>query len=190
MSTSLQKKHSDLGKMILTVLVVFIILMIAIAVSGCSSTAVKADPKASSAAQPTQEPTKDANMNIHAFGETASFDDGLSLSMSLPSAYTPTEEAAGIEPGQTVLAFEFVVTNNSKEPFDPSTVLATASSAGTEASGVFDNSNNVGFPPMTAVLPGQTVKWVQAWSVTDINSVNVEVGVGFNHDAQVFTNTK
>lgn len=190
MSTTLRKKHTDLAKMLITILVVAFVAVIAILVSGCSSTAVRPDPKASAASKPSPQPVEKPVSNTHAFGESVTFDDGLSISVSLPSAYTPTEYAGGVTAGQAVLSFEFVITNGTKDAIDPSLTLATAASAGTEASGVFDTENNVGFPPATAVLPGQTVKWIQAWSVADINNVTMEVSPGFVHDAQIFTNVK
>lgn len=190
MSTTLQKKHRDLAKMVVTIIVVFIVAMIAVlTLGGCSAAEAKPDPKASKAASPTQKAVEQ-NPNIHAFGDTVTYDDGLSLSVSLPSVYTPTETSSGVEPGKTVIAFEYVVTNNTDKPFDPSIVLPQVSSGGVEAHAVFDIDGQMGFPPMTAVLPGQTIKWTGAWSVADIENVTMEVSMSFVHDNQIFTNVK
>ena len=189
MSTNIEKKHSDLKK-IGIVLFILVLIVVALFATGCSTPAASApDPKASAAAAPEQEPVAEDD-GTYAFGETVTYEDGVSVSVSEPADYTPGELSAGAVAGQPTLAFKFVVTNNSEEPFDPSLVLATVASGGTEAAGVFDTENEVGFPPMTKVLPGQTIEWVQAWSVADAASLTLELNVGFTHDAAIFTNVQ
>lgn len=190
MSTNSTKKNTDLRN-IGVFLLIACLVVIAIFVSGCSvPAAAKPDPSASSAAAPEQEPVVEEDSGTLAFGETITYDDGVSASVSAPAEFVPGEYSAGAVAGQVVLAFEFVITNNSTEPFDPSLVMATASSGGSEASAVFDVENEVNFPPMTKVLPGQTIKWVQAWSVADASAVTLEVNVGFTHEAAIYTNIK
>lgn len=189
MSTSLYpKKHKQTARMIITVLVVFFIALIAVAtLGGCSAATAKPDPKASQAVAPSTKPVEKKDPNLHKLGDTVTFDDGLSLSVSLPSAYTPTPEAAGVVPGKPAVAFEFIITNNTSEAFDPSLVMISSASSGSEAKGIFDNENGIGFPPVTSVAPGQTIKWQQAWSVDDINDITLDAEVGFTHNKQLFT---
>lgn len=163
--------------------------------SGCTAVAPSPAPEASVAAQPSDEPEVVAEVEEEPafdgtipFGEVATYDDEVSVSVSVPGEYVPSEYAAGMVEGQPVLAFEFVITNGSNEPFDPTTVFATMSSGGVEASGVFDTENSVGFPPSTSVLPGQTIKWVQAWSVTDPANLTMDISVGFTYDNIIYTN--
>lgn len=189
MSTNTTKKHSDLKK-IGVVLFVALLVVIAIFATGCSTPATSApDPQASQASAPEQEPVVEDD-GLYAFGETVTYEDGVSVSVSEPADYVAGELSAGTVEGQPTLAFKFVVTNGSDEPFDPSLVLATLASGGAESAGVFDTENEVGFPPMTKVLPGQTVEWVQAWSVVDAASLTLELNVGFTHDAAIFTNVQ
>lgn len=189
MSTNTTKKYSDLKK-IGVVLFVALLIVVALFATGCSTPAASApDPEASQASAPEQEPVVEDD-GLYAFGETVTYEDGVSVSVSEPADYVAGELASGPVAGQPTLAFKIVVTNGSEEPFDPSLVLATLASGGAESAGVFDTENEVGFPPMTKVLPGQTVEWIQAWSVVDAASLTLELNVGFTHDAAIFTNVQ
>ena len=182
-------KQAKSAKMLLATVAIFAVIFTILLLAGCSSAPVKTpDPAASAASTPT-EAVKQDPPGLPVFGDVISFSDGLSVSASVPSEYTPTELAAGAVAGQSAVIFELVLTNNSDSPFDPILVLASASSAGTEASSIFDTSNNVGFPPTTTVLPGGTIKWNQAWSVADPNNIVLELNVGFDKNV-IFVNPK
>lgn len=182
-------RQSKAVKMLVTTVVLFILALAALALFGCSAPpATEADPKGVPAmpvvkveATPPPIPT---------FGDVVSYSDGLSISVSEPSVYVPTDMAAGMVEGQPVVIFEFVLTNNSDEPFDPSMVIASALSGGKKASGVFDTSNDVGFPPATSVIPGESVSWNQAWSVADPLNITLETTVGFLKDPALFVSSK
>lgn len=184
------QKQRNIGKMVLTTLVLFVIVVLALVFTGCSVPASSTpDPAASSASTP-EEPAAQEPPAIPVFGETITYDDGISVSVSAPAPYTPSELAAGVVEGQQAVVFEIVITNNSTEGFDPTLALASASSAGVEASGIFDTSNQIGFPPSTTVTPGSTIKWQQAFSVADPNNITFELQVGFTHDPALFVSSK
>lgn len=175
-----RKTHSKL----FTFFVILAILAFVILFAGCSTNkVVAADPQASVAVQPVEEPSSDG---IFTFGETVTWDDGVSLSVSKPTKYEPTDMAAGVVDGQDVVVFEMVLTNNSTEKLDPF-VYNTASSGGEEASGVFDTSEDIGFAPNTALLPGKSIKWKEAYSVVDISDITLDVSTGI-FDEAIFTN--
>lgn len=177
------------GRIFLTILVLFVIFMLAFLFTGCSTPAASTpDPAASSATTP--EETKPEPPAIPVFGETVTYSDGKSISVSTPAAFTPSETAMGMVEGQSYVVFEFVITNNTTENFEPTLVMATASSAGVEAEAIFDAEKQIGFPPTTTVLPGGTIKWQQAWSVTDPNNITMEVPVDFTNDPALFISSK
>ena len=163
-------------------------LIVSFFLMGCTTQqATAADPQASQAAAPdTVAPPAPEDDGINAFGETVTYDDGLSLSVSTPAPYQPTEMAAGAVEGHTSLAFEFVLTNNSSENVEP-LVFGSATSGGVEAPGVFDTSNGISFPPSTVLLPGQTIKWNSVYSVLDPADVTLQVSAGFEYDDAIFT---
>lgn len=191
MSNNLAKKQSDSAMAIFTTLFLGLILVAIVLLAGCSA-ATTPDPKESSASVPTTpavtEETTDVN-STPSFGEVVTYEDGISVSVSKPADYQPSELADGMIEGQPVVIFEFVITNNSEEAFDPTFAMATVESGGSEGSGVFDTSNDVGFPPQTSVLPGQTVKWNQAWSVADPSNITLEIQVGLGRDKSIFSST-
>lgn len=160
--------------------------------AGCSTnTTVASDPKASSAAEPPAQTPPPVNNFLKQFGDTITWEDGTSISISTPAPYVPTEYAAGVVDGASHVSFEIVLTNGTDEPLNPSTVWATASSGGQEASSIIDTSSElgqIGLSPMTTLLPGQTVKWIAAYSVADPASINVEIHPSYVYEAGIFTN--
>jgi len=177
-------------------LILAVLFMLAFLLSGCAVTpkAEAVDPQASQAAAPapapdTLEPPAEEDNGVLAFGETVTWDNNVSLSVSVPAPYTPTEYAAGTVEGQSVVAFEFVLTNNSGENYEPF-VYGTATSGGVEAPGVFDTSNGMSLPPTTVLLDGQTIKWTQAFSVADPANITMQVSAGFEYDDAIYTNAQ
>lgn len=182
--------HSS--KAVLTVVAVCTLMVMAFILTGCSATpqADAVDAEASQAAAPdTVAPPAPEDDGINAFGETVTWDDNVSISVSAPAPFTPSEYAAGSVEGHTSLLFEFVLTNNSDENFEP-LVWNTATSGGVEAPGIFDTAAGISFPPTTVLLPGQTIKWNQAYSVLDPANITMQVSAGILHDDAIYTNAQ
>jgi len=180
------------SKSVLVAVALMLALVFAFIFTGCSFTgqAEAADPEASQAAEPVSEdtvaPPAPEEDGVHAFGETVTWDDNVSLSVSTPAPYTASEYAAGAVEGHQTIAVEFVLTNGSAENFEPA-VYGTATSGGVEAPGVFDYDNGMTLAPTTALLPGQTIKWTQAFSVLDPADITLQISAGFIHDDAIFT---
>jgi len=177
---------------VFVVLAVMLALVFAFIFTGCAVTpqADAADPEASQAASPVEDtvtPPAPEDNGVNAFGETVTWDNNVSLSVSVPAPYTPSEYAAGAVEGHSTVAFEFVLTNNSDENYEP-LVYGTATSGGVEAPGVFDTAEGYSFPPTTVLLPGQTLKWKQAYSVLDAANITMQISAGFEYDDAIFTN--
>ena len=144
----------------------------------------------------TPVPTEDAGeapddgaMGGLAFGETMEWDDGVSMTVSEPEPFTPSDLAAGAD--QAVdLVFTLTITNDSSENVQP-VVVSTLSSDGTEATRIFDigaDGGQVGIPPTTAILPGESITWREAWSVADEGSLTMQTSPSFQYEPAVFTN--
>jgi hypothetical protein len=180
-------------KAVLTVVAVCTLMVMAFILTGCAVTpeADAADPEASQAATPvdTVAPPAPEDDGVNAFGETFTWDDNVSISVSAPAPYTPGEYAAGLVDGHSAVLFEFVLTNNSDENFEP-LVWNSATSGGVEAPGVFDSAAGISFPPTTVLLPGQTIKWNQAYSVLDPANITMQVAAGILHDDAIYTNAQ
>lgn len=169
---------------------------IALLLAGCSvPTISESDPKAASAEAPvTNVPAPPAeNEMIKTFGGVVTYADGVSISVSKGEPYTPSQNSAGFIQGQTALLFNLVITNNSNQPLEPMT-LSSATSGGIQASTISDMGNpeygEVGMAPMTTILPGQTVTWIEAYSIKDVNDITFEVSPSVMYDDALFVTEK
>lgn len=177
----------------------FIAVLLMVVLSACSTSAVTApDPNASaavvddsSADSSTESTPPPVNNLIKNFGEVVTYDSGLSISLSEPIPFTPGEYAAGVVEGQTPLVFKVVLTNNTSDAIDPYTFVSV-SSAGAESSTISDVQNpeygDIGLPPTTKVLPGQTVEWYVGFSVADPSTITADVQTALELESAVFTN--
>jgi hypothetical protein len=122
---------------------------------------------------------------VKGFGKIITYTDGVSISVSTPAPYQPTEFAAGAVDGQSAVVFTVVVTNGSKETLDVA-AFASANSGGKVASSIADLANNIGLSPSTSLLAGQTVQWQEAFSVADVNDITFQITPDFLHDKAIF----
>ncbi|MDQ0893515.1 DUF2510 domain-containing protein [Agromyces ramosus] len=128
-----------------------------------------------------------------AFGETMTWDDGVSLTVSAPEPYTPSDFAAGATHASNVV-FTLTITNNSTADLQP-LPLPTLSSGDQDVSQIFDIGNDVfgpgddvGFPPVDTIEPGGSVSWRAAWSLDDSSSLTLQVAPSFLYPSATFTN--
>ncbi|MGR0220750.1 DUF2510 domain-containing protein [Agromyces sp. ZXT2-6] len=137
----------------------------------------------------TDEEPDGGTLDGLAFGDTMEWDDGVTMTVSEPEPFTPSDLSAGAD--QAVdLVFTLTITNGSSENVQP-IVLSTLSSGGTEATRIFDvgaEGGQVGIPPTTAILPGESVTWQEAWSVADEASLTMQTAPSFQYEQVVFTN--
>ncbi|HEU4756704.1 MAG TPA: DUF2510 domain-containing protein [Agromyces sp.] len=124
-----------------------------------------------------------------AFGDTMEWSDGVTMTVSEPEPFTPSELAAGADQAEN-LVFTLTITNDSSESMQP-IVVSTLSSDGTEATRIIDigaEGGQVGIPPTTPVLAGESITWQEAWSVADSASLTMQTGPSFAYESVVFTN--
>ena len=144
-------------------------------------------------ADPSPEKPESPVAGDLAFGETMTWDDGVSLAVSAPEPYTPSDFAVGATHANNV-AFTLTITNNSTEDVQL-LALPTFSSGDQEVSQIFDigsdvfeTGDDVGFPPAETLEPGASVTWRAAWSVDDPSALTLEVAPSFLYPSVTFTN--
>lgn len=174
------------------VMAIFVMLVVAsCSMGGSSKPAIKTPPPApSSVAEETAPAPPPINEMISAFGETFEWADGLAITVSTPVEFEPTEWAMGNIPGYTNVYFTMVLTNNTSEPHEPM-LFSNLASGGKEGSMIFDSGNPIGefqASPRTVLLPGHSVEWKMAYSLSDPNSIILEVEPGFEYKNAIFTN--
>jgi hypothetical protein len=176
-------------------MVIVLIAALALMITACAPTATTSSPEASVAQPPSQSPAPTeakATDSLKKFGEVMSWHDGVSISVSEPVPFEASTYAAGVVAGQTNVVYTLVMTNGTDKPIEP-LVRASVSSGGAEASAIYDMGHalgDIGGSPTTIVLPGQTVKWLEAYSLVDPSAVTFQVSPTFMYDDAVFTNIK
>jgi hypothetical protein len=119
------------------------------------------------------------------FGGTVSYDDGVTLSVSSPSAYTPSDTASGADQAANVV-FTITIYNGSSSDLDP-LPLSNVTSGGVDGSSIVDFDNNLnGFPPVDTLPAGQTLTYQEAWSVADPRNIVYETSPSFDYTTAQF----
>lgn len=124
-----------------------------------------------------------------AFGDTMEWADGVTMTVSEPESFAPSDLAAGSDQAED-LVFTLTIANGSSEPVQP-VVVSTLSSDGTDATRILDiaaEGGQVGIPPTTPIPPGESITWQEAWSVADPSSLTMRTAPSFVYEAAVFTN--
>lgn len=164
----------------------------ALALAGCSTPSTTPQPAASAAVIEPGPGTAAPSPSFKGkqFGEINTWTNGISISVSRPTEFTPGQYAMGATEGETPVYFKIVLTNNSDEPFQPS-AYEGVSSGGKESRAIFDTGNEVGdlgTPPSNVILPGGTVEWFVAYSVADPENILFQIEPDPFYDTVVFTN--
>jgi hypothetical protein len=173
---------------------IFIAAMVAmfmLTLTACG-TNTKATPDSSASAATSAESAKPASdvskkNTVKAFGAVSTYSDGVSISVGAPVEFIPTRNAAGVTPGQKAYQFQLVITNNTQEPIEPFT-YSEVSSGGVMASHIFDSEAGLRNAPSATILPGQTIKWTEGFSLADPEKITFSVSPGSKYKNSVFTN--
>ncbi|MFE3941346.1 DUF4352 domain-containing protein [Streptomyces sp. NPDC059118] len=126
---------------------------------------------------------KDTGKALEA-GDSAVYDDDLTVTVGDATSYTPDAYAAGHTKGKKAYRVAVVIENAGKEKFDSAlvSVSARAGKDGVDAEQIFDNKVGAGFSG--TVLPGKKVTVQFAFDTpADAKNLTVEVNPGFTYDA-------
>ncbi|MBF4591013.1 hypothetical protein [Curtobacterium sp. VKM Ac-1395] len=167
---------------------------ILLTVAGCSTNLpAKAVDKTSTSAEttkPSPTPTADPeNPKVFKFGETGTYDDGVTLAISAPENFTPGEYAAGADQA-TNLKFNVTVHNGSTKTIQSPVYYAQLTSGGKAASSIFDSDGGINTAPGTPLLPNQDVSFPIAFSVADPADLTMQFAVDYDlHSSATFSTT-
>ena len=132
-----------------------------LALTACSGQPV-VTPASDSPAAPattTEAATDAAPSGSHKYGDTATWPDGVAITMSAPKPYKPGEYAAKPDVAEFV-SVDVTLLNGSSEPIETHNVYVRATSGDSEAEKVYEDG--IG-DPSSRVLPGKTLRWVEAF---------------------------
>lgn len=167
--------------------------IIGLTLAGCSGspatgTSGEAAPNMTevAAAAGNSAPATDAAKTTFTFGETATF-DGLTLGISAPEAFTPSQYAyTGSQPNN--VKFTITITNTATEGYDPTLTFISASSGSQEAEQIFDTEGGLTLAPSTTILPGASVSYPVGFNVADPAQIVMDVTGGFDYEKTTWTN--
>ena len=166
---------------------------LAISLSACSDSGEiekGGAEKPAAKSSPTVEPAAEDNKELQ-FGDKYTYENGVSLSISKPVEFKPSEAGLMIvtDPkGKKFVAFDVTIANGSEEDYDPTLATFTASSGGEEAEAVFDTENKLSGSPSTTVKIGKTVKFKVGFAVTDEKDITMDAAPGFEYGTKTFEN--
>lgn len=122
------------------------------------------------------EPTEEPSDQTLKFGAAYTWEDGVSLKVSKPANYKPTESAAAAK-AKAYLKFTVTVVNKSSKPLDLALTYITVQSSNKEAEQVFDSEGGIEGTPSTKLLKGRESEWEIAFGVADPKDVVMEVAL-------------
>lgn len=167
--------------------------LVVLALSGCLRLPNGADPNPPAGDnRPSDSATDDTadeapDDGPASFGDTYTWTDGVSITVSAPEAFTPSEYAS-FDEAPSYLKFTITLVNDSDEPVSAALVYPSLQSGNTEASTVFDSDQGLSGPPSTDVLPGRETQWAVGFGVSDPTDLVLEISPGFAYDSAYFTN--
>lgn len=178
----------------------------AVLLTGCTGGAVDDDPQAGSnrptadapadpaageaevAPEPEPEPV-DEGPAVLSFGQTFTYENGVSLTVGAPGPYTPSEYAMDVA-APHVVVFPITIVNGSSAPIDPAMWYATVQSQNVEAEKVYD-SEALGDEPSTSLLPGREAAFKVGYGVGDPADLVMEVTPGMmEYQDVLYTNAQ
>lgn len=168
---------------ILSMIIVFVVAVTALAESTDGEySSSSASPSSASATDSSGEQGSDTGK----IGDTYTWNDGVSVTISQPEAFKPTEYAAGND-DKTLKDFQkYTVTikNDSDEAVDPSLFMMTGNSGGKEAERIFDsNLSNI---PTTKIQPGKSLSFKVGYAMVDHKDASFDVSLDFDREEVTF----
>jgi hypothetical protein len=157
--------------------------------SGNNAPAATAEETEDAAAEESaDEPAEDSEAANPVFGETYVYENGLSVTVGIPTEFTPSDSAAFPEDATSFLQFEVKIVNGTGDEYDPALFTTTMQSGNTEAGEVFDSAQGFEGAPFTPLLDGRESVFIIGYGVTDPNDLVMQVSPGFEYDSALFTN--
>lgn len=111
------------------------------------------------AASPSEEPEEPPT-----FGETYTWDNGLSVKIGEPQDFTPSEYAA-FDQAPNYRTFEITIVNNTGAQVDAAGAYVSVQSGDQEMSEVFDTDNGLDGSPTTPILDGRQTRYLIGFGI-------------------------
>ncbi|AFV88597.1 MAG: hypothetical protein SOH99_03070 [Acidipropionibacterium acidipropionici] len=123
---------------------------------------------------------------VATFGGAFAYQDGLSVTVSAPKDYQPSEYSSDEGRFDTYVKFDVRVVNNTGKPWDPGMFNATVQSDNEEGEQIFDSEGGLDGAPSTKLLNGREVRFTVGYGVANPKDIVMEVNPDFVHTAVMF----
>ena len=125
------------------------------------------------------------------FGDTYTWPDGLSITISQPEEFTPSEYMGDIYDLEAGTPIKFIVTatNGTDTDLEAFSIDTQMSSGGKQSEAIFDSEAGIDMPTVT-ILPGNSLEWSIGFIVADPSNMQLSVSDVMNFDSEKihFTN--
>ncbi len=128
--------------------------------------------------EPTEEDLEEPESPELKFGQTYTYTDGLSITISKPQPFRPSDTAA-VTRSNAYRQFTVTIVNKTGRRYDPSGFSTTVQSANEEAEQIFDSARGIGGSPDTTLLKNREAKFRIAYSLADPKDIVMEVSPDF-----------
>lgn len=142
------------------------------------------DAGPTSTAPPTRDPGPGSGVDP-TFGRAYVWLDGMTVAVGSPSPFVPSDTASA-DPASAYLAFDVLVRNDSRGPYDDILSLSLDSD-GVEADRVFDSAQGIEGTPSDVLAPGGTAMFTVVYGVADPTDLAMKVRPGFDYEPITFT---
>lgn len=119
-----------------------------------------------------------------AFGDTKTYSDGLSVTISKGQKFRPSEYASG--KGKVFVKYSVTIVNGTAKMFDPGMFSASVQSSNVEGDLVFDSASDIMGSPDTKLLKGREAKFTIGFGVENLKDVVLEARPSFEHESAIF----
>jgi hypothetical protein len=147
--------------------------------SSASSLPALNGPMTSTAAQPASDQA--------AFGETYKWANGLEVTISGSTPFTPSEYVVTDKPAVAYLSYSVTIVNKTGATYEPTLFSTSVQSGDTEGNQIFDSANGFTGPPSTAILNGRQSTFTVGYGVSNPADIVMQVSPGFDYKKTFFT---
>jgi hypothetical protein len=155
-------------------------LLLALLCSACFTTGGSPDdnPPAGDNRPASTEPTDSGTpaQETLAFGQSYTWDDGVSVTVGKPKEFKPSETAAA-EKANAYVRFTVTVVDKSDKPLDLGLTYITVQSSNKEAQEVFDSEHGLESTPDTKLLKGRESEFDVGFGVVDPKDLVMELAL-------------
>lgn len=136
---------------------------------------------------PSSEQTEPGDGQLK-FGKSFTWDDGITITVSKPKVFTPSQYSK-IKGAKTHVRFDVTVVNKSDNTLDLTLAYITLQSNNQEAEQVFDSAKGLKGSPSTKLLKGREAKWAVGFGVVNANDLVMDVALqdDFSRQGIVYT---